>query len=302
MERTQWLSERRKGIGGSDVGAICGLDKYRSPIMVYLDKIDENPASEEETEFTYWGKRMEPILIEEFEKRTGKKVSRIEKILQHPEHDFMLANVDGWIEEEQAVLECKTASEYVKGNWSEGSIPDSYLLQVQHYMAVTGAQKAYIVALIGGNHFLYKEIERDDELITSMIEIEKEFWQRVIDRNPPAVDGSESSSEFLKKMYPVAEETEIELPDNITSLVTEREELKKQETEIKTAIAEKENLIRQILGASERGRNREVFISLKNCNQSRVDSEKLKTEYPEIYRSCLKNTSYRRLQIKKIGG
>lgn len=112
MERMQWLSERRKGIGGSDVGAICGLNKYRSPIMVYLDKIDENPVTQEESEFTYWGNRMEPILIEEFERRTGKKVSRIEKILQHPEHDFMIANLDGWIEEEQAVLECKTASEY----------------------------------------------------------------------------------------------------------------------------------------------------------------------------------------------
>ena len=34
-ERTAWLNERRKGIGGSDVAAIIGLSPWTTPLDIY---------------------------------------------------------------------------------------------------------------------------------------------------------------------------------------------------------------------------------------------------------------------------
>lgn len=79
----------------------------------------------------------------------------------------------------------------------DDEIPSSYLAQVQHYLAVTGYKKAYIAVLIGGNRFIWKEIERDEELINLIIDKEKDFWERYILGNEiPDMDGSDATSGF----------------------------------------------------------------------------------------------------------
>ena len=47
LTREEWLAIRKKGIGGSDAGAICGLNPYASPMNVYLDKTTEESDSED---------------------------------------------------------------------------------------------------------------------------------------------------------------------------------------------------------------------------------------------------------------
>src|SRR5690554_2691682 len=160
MTREQWLEERRKGIGGSDAAAIAGLSRYRSPIQVYMDKLGliEPP---EENEAMYWGRKLEDIVAEEFSIRTGLKVRRRNAILQHPEYPFMLANVDRLIVGKNEGLECKTTSAYRADEWKDDGIPWEYAIQCYHYMAVTGYKAWWIAALIGGNQFIYKRIERD---------------------------------------------------------------------------------------------------------------------------------------------
>ena len=93
----------------------------------------------------------------------------INSILKHPKHDFMLANVDGIVDDSinrKCIFEAKTASAYKQDQWKNEDIPEAYMLQIQHYLWVTGYAKAYIAALIGGNIFTYKVIDRDDELIS----------------------------------------------------------------------------------------------------------------------------------------
>ena len=80
----------------------------------------------------------------------------------------------------------KTASAYKAGEWDD-TIPDEYMLQVQHYMSVTGYVGTYIAVLIGGNTFKWKFIERDEELISMLIELEADFWDYVRLRTPPTV-------------------------------------------------------------------------------------------------------------------
>ena len=92
MPYEQWLEWRRKGIGGSDASIVCGINKYRSPIELWLDKTGQ-AVFEEAGEAAYWGTILEPVVREEFTKRTGIEVKTVKHILQHEDYPFMLANL-----------------------------------------------------------------------------------------------------------------------------------------------------------------------------------------------------------------
>ena len=143
-----WKKERQKGIGGSDVAVALGVSRWKSPLRLYLEKIGEI-EHQPDNEFMYWGRKLEALVIEQFSEVTGKVVEKIDKILVHPEHDFMIANIDGYIPEEDAVVEAKTASSYKLDEWSGDNIPIEYVLQGQDYLAVTGCSKVYYPVLVG---------------------------------------------------------------------------------------------------------------------------------------------------------
>ena len=190
MPYEDWLAYRKQGIGGSDASVVCGISRYKSPIELWMEKTDQIPA-QEAGEAAYWGTLLEPFVREEFTKRTGIEVEHTNQILQSEEHPFMLANLDGTCmhpEYGPCIFEAKTASAYKAGEW-EDTIPDEYQLQIQHYMSVTGYKGAYIAALIGGNSFKWKFVERDEELISMLIELESDFWNHVQDLTPPPLDG-----------------------------------------------------------------------------------------------------------------
>lgn len=206
MTREEWLQWRKEGIGGSDVSVICGINKYKSALELWLEKRGYK-ENDEAGESAYWGTTLEPIVREEFVKRTSLEVETISLMLKHPKYDFMIANVDGIVndnEGKKCIFEAKTASAYKLDQWKDDEIPEEYMLQIQHYMAVTGYERTYIAVLIGGNTFKYKAIDRDDELIDMIISIEENFWNCVINDVPPNIDGSESCTNLLNSLYPNA--------------------------------------------------------------------------------------------------
>lgn len=159
MPHEEWLRYRKKGIGGSDAGAICGVNKYRSAVSVFLDKTAEQ-TSEFDNEAMRQGRDLEQYVAERFCEETGKKVRRANAIFSHSELPFMLANVDRLVVGENAGLECKTASAFSADKWADGSIPPEYEVQCNHYMAVTGADAWYIACVILGKEFIWHRIER----------------------------------------------------------------------------------------------------------------------------------------------
>ena len=201
LPRKEWLNWRTSGIGGSDVSIIFGLNKFRSVYQLWLEKTGQVIPVEEENDYTHFGTILEPIVKAEFTRRTGLKIRSRNAILQSEEYPFMLADLDGVIYEngEMCIFEAKTASTYKKEIWEEG-VPVEYQLQIQHYMAVTGAKKTYIAALVGGNQFFYYEVFRDEELINIIIQVEKEFWQENVKQGiEPAPDGSEATTKYLNQ-------------------------------------------------------------------------------------------------------
>lgn len=302
MDRESWLEIRRKGIGGSDAAAIAGLSKYKSPVAVYLEKTGQL-EQEEPGEAAYWGNVLEDIVAKEFAARTGLKVKRRNAILQHPEYPFMLANIDRELVGQKVGLECKTASAYLKDLWEGDEVPMQYLLQCQHYMAVTGYQAWYIAVLIGGNTFVHKRIERDDELIEQLIAIEKDFWENhVLPRVPPMLDGSEASGELLKKMHPVADKgTETELPLEADELLEQLDAAKEEAKAASERVSEIENRLKAMLGDHEAGLARHYQVTWKNVTSRRIDSKALKAEHPDIYEKFAKQSISRRFSVKRLG-
>ena len=298
-----WLEYRKQGIGGSDASVVCGINRYKSPVELWMEKTNQLPY-QEAGEAAYWGTQLEAIVRSEFTKRTGIEVETVKQLLQSADNPFMLANVDGVCEHPDfgtCIFEAKTATAYKTGEW-EDAVPDEYALQIQHYMAVTGCKAAYIAVLIGGNTFKWKLVERDDELISMLIPFEAVFWQHVQNLTPPPLDGSEASKQFLSERFPNSvPQSQIALPPSAAELLAQYDEACEQ-LDIATERKQKaENLLKQMLGENESGTVGDKIITWKSVSQERLDSKTLKAEHPTLYQKYTNKISYRRFTIKAAG-
>lgn len=298
----EWINARKKGIGGSDAPVVLGISKYKTPFQLWLEKTDQAFVDESQSEAAYFGSLLEDLVAKEFEKRTGKKVRRNNFILRHPKHDFIIANIDRKIVGEDALLECKTASAYLADEWENDEIPAQYLVQVQHYMGVTGYEKAYVAVLIGGQRFIWKEVERDDELIDMIFQAEIDFWNNhVLADVPPPLDGSSAAEKYLNERYQKTDPDKVvDLPCSYKEKLDYYFELKQQEKELKELIKKTENELKNELKDAEIGITKGYQVTWKPITQNRVDSKLLKEKYPNVYESVIKKTEYRRFNVKEI--
>ncbi|MBD9787333.1 YqaJ viral recombinase family nuclease, partial [Enterococcus faecalis] len=209
MTHDEWLLDRLKGIGGSDVATILGLNQYKSVYQLWLEKTGQVELKDTESEPAYWGNVLEEVVAKEFQERTGKKVRRRNQVFEHSLHPFLRANIDREVVRENAILECKTANQFLAKEWEGNEVPLSYLCQVQHYMNVLNKDYCYIAVLIGGQKFIWKRVERDQELIDVLTEQLVNFWENnVIKSIEPIIDGSKATADFLKDKYSDIEETQ----------------------------------------------------------------------------------------------
>ena len=303
MPYEDWLEYRKQGIGGSDASVVCGISRYKSPVELWMEKTNQLPA-QEAGEAAYWGTQLEALVRTEFTKRTGIEVSIVSQFLQSEKYPFMLANLDGVCETTDVgpcIFEAKTASAYKASEW-EDSIPDEYALQIQHYMAVTGYKGAYVAVLIGGNTFRWKFVERDEELISMLIELESAFWNHVRDCTPPPLDGSEASSKFLSERFPNSvPQSQIVLPDTAADLLAQYDEACEQLEAVTERKQKAENLLKEMLGENEIGTSGDRIITWKSIFQERLDSKTLKAEHPALCKKYTTKTSSRRFTIKAAG-
>ena len=299
LSREEWLKYRTKGIGGSDVSIIAGINPFKSAHQLWLEKTGQIEPEQTDSEYAHFGTLLEPIVRREFTQRTGIKVRQKHMLLQSEEYPFMFADLDGVINEngEMAVFEAKTASAYKQEVWEEG-IPAPYILQIQHYMAVTGAKRTYIAALVGGNHFYHHAVERDEEMIGKIIAMEKHFWAtQVLGGMEPVPDGSEATTNYFNSRFRESNGETVELPEEALAVCMEydrlSEELKRME-EAKNAAA---NQLKSYLKEAETGTVGGRKVTWKLVSKSTVDTKRLKSEQPEVYSSFLKDSSYRRLSV-----
>ncbi|MDI1300989.1 MAG: YqaJ viral recombinase family protein [bacterium] len=256
MSRDEWLRIRKRGIGSSDAAAAVGLNPYQSALELWLIKTGRDaeiptidPNDDESP--MYWGTLLEPIVAEHYTRRSGNRVRRINAVLQHPDQDkaWMLANIDREVigVRDVQILECKTAGEFGSRLWKNG-VPEYVQCQVQHQLAVTGKAAADVCVLICGQEIRIYRIDRDDELIARLIELERRFWAYVETDTPPPADGSESAGHALQYLYPRDAGNTVDLSHDavmsatFTELLSVRDALAAQqqrEAELKQRIQER---------------------------------------------------------------
>ena len=299
LTREDWLKYRTGGIGGSDVSIIAGINPFKSVHQLWLEKTGQVEPEQTESEFAHFGTLLEPIVRKEFTERTGIKVRQKHMLLQSEEYPFMYADLDGVINEdgELAIFEAKTASQYKMDTWEE-DVPAGYILQVQHYMAVTGAKKTYIAALVGGNHFVYHVVERDEVMIAKIIAMEKYFWEtHVLGGVEPVPDGSEATTNYFNSKFSNSNGQTIELPEEALAICEEYERLSEELKALETAKSAAANQLKSYLKEAEAGTVGDRKIVWKQIFKSSLDQKRLKEEKPDIYNGYVTQSSYRRLSV-----
>ena len=297
LDKKEWLKYRKQGIGGSDAGAVCGLNPYRTAMQVYQDKLSDE-TEEFDNEAMRQGREFEDYVARRFTEATGKKVRRANAMFYHENYPFMLADVDRMVVGENAGLECKTASPYVAEQWENGKIPLSYQIQCLHYMAVCNADAWYIAVLIYGREFKYYKMERDEEMIENLIRIEQNFWENhVLKEQMPSPDGSKIADSVISECFKQT------IPETIP-LTGFNEKLKRRQeiSEIIGKMDTEKRLIEQelklYLGEAEVAENEQYRVSWKMVQSNRLDEKRLKEEQPEIYEKYKKSVLSRRFMVR----
>lgn len=236
-----------------------------------------------QSEPVFWGSTLEPILARVYTERTGNKVRRVNAVLQHPQHPFMLANLDRVIEGD-GVLEIKTAGHHSAPFWEEG-VPEAYQCQVLHQLAVTGKRWADVAVLIGGQDFRLYRIKREDDKVAALIEREAAFWQYVQSDTAPPVDGSDSSAKALGWLYPQDRGTTLDCSES-SVLNTAFADLLRFKRE-RTQLEEREATCRQTIQAAMGEASVALFaggrVSWKRTRDSTTtDIKRLLAEHPDL--------------------
>ena len=299
MGREEWLRWRTKGIGGSDVSVIAGVNPFRSIFQLWLEKTGQVEPEETENDNTHFGNVLEPVVKREFSKRTGLKVRAKRALLQSEEYPFMLADLDGVVYEngKMNLFEAKTASAYKQEIWEKG-VPEEYILQVQHYMAVTGAEKTYLAALVGGNRFYWKVVRRDEQKIAEIIALEKVFWEEnVLAGKEPVPDGSGATTDFLNEKYVSSNGNTILLPEEALGLCRQYEELSGQLSELQEKKDAVSNQLKNYLKNNESGVIGEYRVTWKQVTSTTFDKKRLEKENRALYEEYLTKKQYRRLTV-----
>ena len=281
-DHQKWLQTRNAGIGGSDASVIVGLNPYKSPYQLWLEKTGQAEAPDlSGNQYIYWGHKNEANIADWFQEDTGKKVRKL-GTLRSRAHPFMLANVDRAVMGEEAGLEIKTAGVSQAKKWKGDEIPDAYYCQCLHYLAVTGADRWYIAVLIGGNEAIRKTVERNDEDIKALIEAEKDFWDHVVTRTPPPVDGSASCAAALSERFKGGGESII-LPSRTDAMIESLQNDKTIMDALKKQITQKENAIKELMGDAEEGDTDHYRVLWKTqSGRESVPLAKIKKSAPDI--------------------
>lgn len=201
----EWLEARKKGIGGSDAAAAIGMSKWKSPLELWIEK-----TTGEDSFTGNWhtarGTALEPLIRQHYAETTGREVKLPRHLLQHPKHAFMLASVDGFTDCGR-LQEFKTSTtDYGWGLPGTDEVPQEYLIQCQHNMAVCGLPVTDVGVSFGGNEPVYYLIDADPELQALIIEREAEFWRMVQEDIRPEI----SSVSDALKAYPFSQPITLE--------------------------------------------------------------------------------------------
>lgn len=287
---------RRTGIGGSDVGAILGVNPFRSPLDVYMDKLGLREP-QPDNEKMRWGRILEPTIADEFcsqhrfVNEPGLHVkSEIEGVPVFGTPDYIIVSRPygdhGAMQSYGAVLEIKTAGLHMAKFWGEpgtDNAPLPYIAQVAFYLMLKDVSDGYIAALIGGQDYREYEIPRDKELEAAIRDAVVKFWNvNILGQNPPQARSSEEYSAFLKARYPRST-GEMVVADSVAAL--RMRELAQIRAELKTLEQHEQDCmtyLQAVITDNDGVESDEHVITWKSAKDSETVDTKALLSDPEL--------------------
>ena len=283
MSNEEWLSQRRKTIGGSDAGSLLGLNPYTSPYALWAEKTGAIvPEDISDKESVRLGHDLEDYVAHRFSEETEKKVRRDNNFVYNSEYPFAHVQADRLIVGENAGLECKTTSSFeILKKCRDGEYPDTWYAQCIHGMMVTGADRWYLAVLVFGHGFFWFTIDRNQDEINALAAAEKDYWCLVETKTPPPVDGMDSTEQALKTIYRDSDGSKVDLLPLSVEISTYIA-AKKQRDDLEKIIQEQQNRICSYMGAAEAGTCSNYKVSWKSQQRKTFDHKRFQNDNPNV--------------------
>lgn len=294
--REEFLRIRRTGIGGSDVGAILGVDGWRTPLDVFLEKCSPPPDEpEEENEPCLWGRLMEPVVIKEYERRTNRRTIQV-PMQRHPKLEWAFAHIDAMVLDGNGsfshILEIKTTRSLRE------EIPKKTLCQVHWYHGLfPDIPYTDLITVRCGSQYEQVEIKRDQAFTDMLLEKCHDFWiNNVLKKEPP----EPMTAGDVMKLFPnstkgktnnVGEET----LQAIEKLRVLNEERTRNEMQRKSVTNE---IVRAFGDAESIAYKNKIIATYKSQCSTRVDVKAFREENPDLAGKYEKESQSRILRIK----
>ena len=292
--------DRQTYIGSSDTAAILGISPWKTPLDVYLDKVQPRVEiiDPDKLRVLNRGKRMEPYVIDLLAEETGLEIVRRGERYVDLEYDFLAAEIDAEAASGENI-EIKTVSPFKAKEWGEqqsDEIPVHYAAQAMHALMITGRKICIFGVLIGADDFRIYRIERDDVTIAAIRAKEIAFWKRVQDRDQP--DPSTVSDVF--RLFGTHDSgTAIAANEAIQADVLALKSLKADAKSLEGLIALREDRIKLYMGdAAILSMNGTPSITWKEQQSKRFDQTAFKAAYPDLFEQFTKVAASRVFRIR----
>lgn len=307
--REEWLEDRRKSLGGSDMGAVLGLNDYASPLTVWMDKTGKSPEKQQ-TEWMRLGNDLEDYVAQRFTEKSGLKVMNDTATWRNSKFPHIHANIDRKVIGQRAGVECKVTSNTNEKKYRDGKFLDSYYAQCVTYLAVSEFERWYLAVLIYGVGLRIYQMTRipdddvpewcessvyvDDAEIEALGKASNDFWHYVETNTPPPVDGHPATSEGLTTLYPESNGANVDLvafESNLIQYVTLGEQIKS----LKLLQDEHANKIKAFLGDAGKGETSNYKVSWATQERSTFDKDRFVADHKDIDMSGYFKTSSSRV-------
>lgn len=311
----RWLQARRKGIGGSDIGAIMGWNKYKGPATVWAEKTGKKKSAAKNFKMIAGIELEEPILKWMLNQkvefiRNGNHYS-FKPVIKQPEamyqlkeegFEHMLYNPDGIVKSALhpelgiGLLEVKTASPFSNAadDMKAGVVPMSYMAQMQWGMGIFGLKWGLLFFSVDNRDPEYIYVEFDEEVFNSMKKFAKAFWDEyVVTGVMPAASGADMElidGQLAAK--PELDDEIIELSDGfLMDTINAISSLKADKKRIEGELKSEEALLKQRLeNLGQYGVGPYKVKIAKTNGRTTLDGKKVKMLAPDVYEKSLKQS------------
>ena len=213
-----WLKSRKAGVGGSDMSTILGLNSFKTPYELWLEKTGRvEPEDISDKWAIVKGNALENELRKRFRAQHPEMIvtDGTDKQFIMRAKPYLRASLDGILQREDGsfgILEIKTAGNRRAGDWHDEDgnlrIPPYYLVQVEFYMLVTGWTWGYVYAAIGDDEPVEIPFQADVEDMAAIDKAAADFWRFVTTDTPPQLTGSDVQKAFPEPTLDIVDESD----------------------------------------------------------------------------------------------